>query len=120
MRQVVERMKRYLRTDKLDFLMALSVEPMAARLGLTSRRSLEQVEEDDGVETERNRYGHGEPRQVPLDDVRPALGVRREAEPAHAGLAARVHEYERHHPRRDEHLEDRRDRKHRGARVAAG
>jgi hypothetical protein len=31
-----------------------------------------------------------------------------------------VHEYERHHPRRDEHLEDRRDRKHRGARVAAG
>jgi hypothetical protein len=29
-----------------------------------------------------------------------------------------VHEDERHHRRRDEHLEDRRDREHRRARVA--
>ena len=33
-----------------------------------------------------------QPRQVPLDDVRPALRLRREAHAAHAGVAARVHE----------------------------
>jgi glyoxylase-like metal-dependent hydrolase (beta-lactamase superfamily II) len=33
---VVERMKRYLASDDLDFLMVLSVEPMAAKLGVRS------------------------------------------------------------------------------------
>ena len=41
--------------------------------------------------------------------MRPALGVRREAEAAHAGFASRVHEDERDEERRQEHLDDRRD-----------
>ena len=62
-----------------------------------------------------DRHGHREPRQVPLDDVRAALRGGREADPAEARLAARVHEHERDERGAEEHLEDGEDGDHRGA-----
>jgi hypothetical protein len=69
---------------------------------------LEQVVENEGVDPEHRRDDDGEPGQVPLHDVRSALRLRREPEPAHASLAARVHEDERDQEGGDQNLEDRR------------
>ena len=45
-------------------------------------------------------------RQVPLDDVRAALRLRREAHAAHAGVATRVHEDQPDERRREQHVDD--------------
>src|SRR5262245_10317754 len=75
----------------------LGPQPSASTNSATSARfeSLEKVEQDDRVDPEDGCDDHGEPREVPLDDVRPALRVRRETETAHAGLATGMHEDER-------------------------
>jgi hypothetical protein len=52
-------------------------------------------------------------REIALDDVLPTLGCGREAEPAEAGVPARVHEHEHDEEDRDEHLEDCDERDHR-------
>src|SRR5262245_23659789 len=85
----------------------LGPQPSASTNSATSARSesLEKVEQHDRVDAEDRRDDHGESGEVPLDDVRPALGMRSEAEPAHAGLASRVHEDERDEARCEEYLE---------------
>jgi len=67
------------------------------------------MEENEGVDSEHGRDHHREARQVPFHDVRSALRLRREPEPAHARLAPGVHEDERDEERGDQNLEDRRD-----------
>ena len=56
---------------------------------------------------------HGQPRQVPLDDVRPALRGRREAHAAEAGVAAGVHQDQRHERGREQHVETEKNCEHR-------
>src|SRR4029453_14865429 len=70
----------------------LGPQPSASTNSATSarRESLEKVEQDQWVDPEERRDDHRESREVALDDVRPALRMRREAEAAHARFAARV------------------------------
>ena len=58
------------------------------------RRLLEELEERDRVEEEERRDDHGQPCQVPLDDVRAALRGRGEPHATEAGVAPGVHEDE--------------------------
>src|SRR4029078_3294942 len=87
----------------------LGPQPSASTTYATSARfeSLEKVEQHDRVDAEDGRNGHGEPREVSLDDVRPALRGRSEAEPAHARFPSRVHEDQRDEPPCEEYLDDR-------------
>src|ERR1051326_1178191 len=66
----------------------------------------EVVEERDAVRDEEHRDGDRVARQVPLDDVRPALRGGREAHAAHAGFAAAVHEDERDEHEDQQYLDD--------------
>ena len=65
------------------------------------------------------RDDHGEPRQIPLDDVLAALRGGREAHAAEARVAAGVHEHEHDENRGQEHLNDWQDDVEHGLRIAS-
>jgi putative transposase len=67
---------------------------------------LEVVEQQDAVHEEENRHDDRVAREVPLDYVSTALRGRREAHPAHAGVAAAVHEHEADEAEHEQHLDD--------------
>ncbi len=83
----------------------------------TSRRLREHAVQHDGVRGEEHGHCDRQARQVPLDDVRAALGRRREADAAEARVASRVHEHERDERGAEQHLEDGEDGDHRRAMV---
>jgi hypothetical protein len=68
--------------------------------------SVEDAEEQHGVQAEEHRNNQGQPRQVPLDYVRAALGGRREPDPAETGVTPRVHQDQRDERGGEQHLED--------------
>jgi hypothetical protein len=70
------------------------------------------VEEGDRVDEENDRDHDRKARQVALHDVRSALGGRREAHAAEAGVASRVQQHERDEREAHEHVPDGENRKH--------
>jgi hypothetical protein len=80
---------------------------------------LQGVKERDAVRDEEKGDDNGEPRQVPLDDVRTALRSGSEAHPSEARIPPRVHEDQPAQGHRDEYLEDGEHLNHRAARVSA-
>jgi hypothetical protein len=82
------------------------------------------VEEDERVREEDRADHDREPCEVALDDVRPSLRCRGEAQAAEAGVSPRVHEHERDEHCGEQDLQDGRGLKEEsedehGARVAA-
>jgi len=64
------------------------------------------VKQGDAVRGEEDRDDDGQACQVPFDDVGPALRGGREAHPAEAGVAARVHEDQPTQGDREQNLKD--------------
>ena len=75
-------------------------------------RSGEQAIEHNGVREEEHRDDHRQPRQVPLDDVRPTLRTRGEPHATQAGIAARVHQNQRDKRCREKDVDDREECEH--------
>src|SRR5688572_33282026 len=65
---------------------------------------LELVVQEDRVDGEEHGHEPGQPRHVALDDVRPALRHRRDANAAQARLAARPKQHEHQHGEREADL----------------
>ena len=70
----------------------------------------EQAIEHDRVREEEDRDEERQPRQVALDDVRPALRGGREAHTAEPGVSPRVHQDQRDERRRQQDVDDREER----------
>jgi hypothetical protein len=73
---------------------------------------LQEMEEPNGRAREGERDGHGQPRQVALDDVGAALRGGSETHAAEAGVAAGVHQDQADQADREQHVKDRNDLEH--------
>jgi len=68
---------------------------------------LEKLVQADGVGDEDERDHDRQPREVALDDVRAALGRRREAHATESSIATGVHQDQPEQGERNEHVPDR-------------